>query len=331
MFDVLMGAGWLCVLLFLVSLFTRRTAFFFKEKTKKKALLTWGLLVFVFFGTVGVFYSDELNAVSEQRQARLAAEAEEKRAAEVEKARLEAHKQAEAEARKKAEAEAKAAQQAAEAQKKAAAEAARQAAEAKKLAEEKAAAQVQAEKVSAPVGHPLAVKILSIEKNEKVSGRNRLNVTMVPAEDQSTATQADLAATAVAVAMKAHHDIKFPIVTVTMKCQEAANAFGELQLAYVVYIPDGLGIDGKTPGKIWPFMDAAPRGFTKQELQYLKLWAELRGKYQTSTGTDEQGLKAAIAKKMGVKPDSLNPHFNLREPFKGKLDIEGELKIVQSE
>lgn len=144
MFDVLMGAGWLCVLLFLVSLFTRRTAFFFKEKTKKKALLTWGILVFVFFGTVGVFYSDELNAVSEERQARLAAEAEEKRAAEVEKATLEAHKQAEAEARKKAEAEAKAAQQAAEAQKKAAAEAAQQAAEAKKFAEEKAAAQANA-------------------------------------------------------------------------------------------------------------------------------------------------------------------------------------------
>lgn len=101
MFDVLIGAGWLCVLLFLVSLFTRRTAFFFKEKTKKKALLTWGMLVFVFFGTVGVFYSDELNAVGEARQARLAAEAEEKRAAEVEKATLEAHKQAEAEARKK--------------------------------------------------------------------------------------------------------------------------------------------------------------------------------------------------------------------------------------
>ena len=178
-------------------------------------------------------------------------------------------------------------------------------------------------------GHPLAVKILDSKEYER-NGRNRLTITIIPAQDQSKATQADLAATAVAVATTAHQNTKAPIVTVNMKCQQAANGFGELQLAYVVYVPDGLGMDGKTPGKVWESLDAAPRGFTKQELQYLRLGAEMRAQFKDKNDElDENKLKAAIAKKMGIKPGSLQPHMNMREPVKGTLNIDGELKIVQ--
>ena len=107
------------------------------------------------------------------------------------------------------------------------------------------------------------------------------------------------------------------------------HTYGEPQLAYVVYVADGLGMTGKTPGKIWEFLDAAPRGFTAQELQYLRLWAEMRGKYQSGGTTNEEKLEAAIAKKIGIKPGSLKPHMNLRSPLKCTLNIDGDLKIVQ--
>ena len=179
------------------------------------------------------------------------------------------------------------------------------------------------------VGHPLAVKIINYKEYER-NGRNRLEITIIPAEDQSKATQADLAATAVAVATQAHKETEAPIVSVTMLCQKAANAYGEPQLAYVVYVADGLGMTGKTPGKIWEFLDAAPRGFTKQELKYLQLWAEMRENYMDKNGfLQSDKLKAAVAKKMKIKPDDINPHVIIREHVKGKLNIEGELKIVQ--
>ena len=188
----------------------------------------------------------------------------------------------------------------------------------------------QEAKVENPIGHPLAINVLAYKEDER-NGRNRLNITIIPAEDQSKATQADLAATAVAVATQAQKESKAHIVTVTMNCQKAANSFGELQLARVVYIPDGLGMNGKTEGKIWESIDAAPRGFTKQELNYLQLWAEMRDQFKSKNGeVDEKKLKAAVAKKMNIKPDSLTPHMNMREPVKGELNIEGELKIIKN-
>lgn len=198
---------------------------------------------------------------------------------------------------------------------------------------EKAAEAPQTQSEATPqspalVGHPLAVKIINYKEYER-NGRNRLEITIIPAEDQSKATQADLAATAVAVATQAHKETEAPIVSVTMLCQKAANTYGEPQLAYVVYVADGLGMTGKTPGKIWEFLDAAPRGFTAQELQYLRLWAEMRGKYQSGGTTNEEKLEAAIAKKIGIKPGSLKPHMNLRSPLKCTLNIDGDLKIVQ--
>ena len=180
------------------------------------------------------------------------------------------------------------------------------------------------------VGHPLVVKIINYKEYER-NGRNRLEITIIPAEDQSKATQADLAATAVAVATQAHKKTEAPIVSVTMLCQKAANAYGEPQLAYVVYVADGLGMTGKTPGKIWEFLDAAPRGFTKQELKYLQLWAEMRENYMDKNGfLQSDKLKVAVAKKMKIKPDDINPHVIIREPVRGKLNIEGELKFIQN-
>ena len=78
----------------------------------------------------------------------------------------------------------------------------------------------------------------------------------------------------------------------------------------------------------WRDLSAAP-GILDQELEYLRLWAELRGRFQTADGlTDEPRLKAAIAKRMGIKAGSLTPHLNLREPVQ-PVRVEGALEVRQ--
>ena len=64
-------------------------------------------------------------------------------------------------------------------------------------------------------------------------------------------------------------------VDVRLICQKAASSFGELQLARAWYRPSREG---------WRDLSAAPRGFSDQELEYLRLWAELRGRFQTADG-----------------------------------------------
>ena len=57
----------------------------------------------------------------------------------------------------------------------------------------------------------------------------------------------------------------------------------------------------------------------------------MRDQFKSKNGeVDEKKLKAAVAKKMNIKPDSLTPHMNMREPVKGELNIEGELKIIKN-
>lgn len=177
-----------------------------------------------------------------------------------------------------------------------------------------------------PAGHPLPVRLRSLKPYER-QGRLRITAELLPTGDQQSVTQADLAATVMAACERLAAETSAQVVTVTLLCQEAANSYGELQLAYAVHIPDGKGIDGKTPGPVWQMLDAAPRGFSPQELQYLRLWAELRGQFQTPDGlTDEPRLKAAIARRMGIKDGSLKPHLNLREPVQ-PVRVEGKLEI----
>lgn len=175
-------------------------------------------------------------------------------------------------------------------------------------------------------GHPLPVRVVENTSYERV-GRLRVKLTLLPAGDQAAATQADLTATVMAAAIQAAKENRAQVVTVTLICQQAANAFGEVQLGYAVYIPDGKGVDGKSPGPVWQMLDAAPRGFTAKELEYLRLWAELRSSYQTPDGlTDDARLRAAIAKRMGIKEGSLRPQLYVRQPVQ-PVRVEGTLEV----
>lgn len=79
----------------------------------------------------------------------------------------------------------------------------------------------------------------------------------------------------------------------------------------MTYIPDGKGYNGQQDIGPWDNLRAAERGFTAQELEYLRLWADMREDFQSGGMTREKELDAAISAKMGVEPGSLNPHYNI--------------------
>ena len=97
-------------------------------------------------------------------------------------------------------------------------------------------------------------------------------------------------------------------------------------LARAVLIPDGRGFDGRTPGPVWT-LEAASRGLTAQELEYQRLRVELRSRCQTPDGlTDEAALRAAIARRMGIRQDRLRPPRNECRPVQPER-IEGTLEV----
>lgn len=151
-------------------------------------------------------------------------------------------------------------------------------------------------------------------------------MTLHPAGDQTTATQADLTATVMAAAIKAVEESRVHAVTVTLISQLAVAASNEAPLARAVLIPDGRGFDGRTPGPVWT-LEAAPRGLTAQELEYQRLRVELRSRCQTPDGlTDEAALRAAIARRMGIRQDRLRPPRNECRPVQ-PVRIEGTLEV----
>jgi hypothetical protein len=167
---------------------------------------------------------------------------------------------------------------------------------------------------------PLPYIIVNHEVYERAATRrNRLIVTIAPAADQSKATQAKLVATVVGAVLYLEKESNCPVISVTMICQQAANAFGELRLAQALYIPDEKGVGGtknsQQYGQVWS-VSAAKRGFTDNELKFLRLWAEMRDQYQKNGMTDEDALRSAIGKRMGIAPDSINPHENITDNVK---------------
>lgn len=160
-------------------------------------------------------------------------------------------------------------------------------------------------------GTPLAYKEVSRDKTVRAAiKRDRLQIFIVPTGEQNAATQGDLAATAMQAAMRAQEETGLAVVSVSLLCQQASNAWGEPALADVSYIPDGKGVSGKDAKPIWETLLAAKRGFTPQELEYLRHWADLRAQYQGPNGTNEPALMKAIEQRMGIAHGALQPHSN---------------------
>ncbi len=165
-------------------------------------------------------------------------------------------------------------------------------------------------------GTPLDFVLLDDYKviQKPSTGRHRLEMTILPKSGQETATQADLISTVMHVAHEAYQRTAAPVTIVNMLAQNTGNAWADRQLAFIVYIPDQKGFDGKTASKKWENAVACERGFTADELTYLQLWGQLRTKYLDTAGDlpmdKEETLNADIEKTMGKKLNK-NPLFNV--------------------
>lgn len=172
----------------------------------------------------------------------------------------------------------------------------------------------KAEGISLP-GTPLAYKEVNIELNKHATpGRDQLTVTLVLGSEQEKATQKELISTAMQAALDYHKMVGSPITIINMLAQNTGNAWADKQLAFIVYIPDKKGYDGKQEIGIWDKAIACERGFTADELTYLQLWGKLRTKYLDPAGDlpmeKEDALEADIIKTMGKKL-STDPMFNV--------------------
>lgn len=174
-----------------------------------------------------------------------------------------------------------------------------------------APSQTETEPKATATAKPLQYTVL--EKKEEVRAaikRNRLHVVIIPAVPQDTIPQAELADMVMQAAKALQKESGAPVVSVKMVCQKASNDFGQLMLASAVYIPDRKGYSGSQDLGPWDNLMAAPRGFTGQELEYLRLWADMRGSFQKDDRTDDAALDKAISERMGIAPGSLKPHEN---------------------
>lgn len=169
---------------------------------------------------------------------------------------------------------------------------------------------------AAESGVPLAWKETSREEVAMpATGRDRLLLTIVPAEEQMTAGQADLLATAMDAALAIQKEHKAPVLVVNLLSQQGPSSLASPLLAQAVYIPDGKGFDGNGSDEpAWESALAAKRGFLPEELQYLSLWAEQYMDYQGPSGTKEVELDAAISAIMGIPAGSLRPFANQPGP-----------------
>lgn len=159
---------------------------------------------------------------------------------------------------------------------------------------------------------------------EGIPGRLRYNVhivlieedkhgNIVPRKDSSSLTRHQLAATVMAAALYYAEAKNADVVGVTLESQPGP-AFGKSPLATVTYAPDGKGVSG-SDNWTWDMLQATPRGLTAQELKIQRLWGEMRGQFQANGFTDEERLKAAIAKKLKIPVEKVMLYPVFLEPF----------------
>lgn len=163
---------------------------------------------------------------------------------------------------------------------------------------------------------PLEFSLLKYDVIKRATtGRHRLELTILPLNGQETATKKELISTVMYAAQEAYKKTSAPIIVVNMLAQNTGIPYADRQLAFITYIPDGKGFDGKNNTDIWVNANACEKGFTTDELTYLQLWGKLRTKYtDPKSGTvppqNEEGLEKEIEQTMGKKLES-DPMLNI--------------------
>ncbi len=165
-----------------------------------------------------------------------------------------------------------------------------------------ASAPESAAPASVVVALPAPVPYMLVSSEDTSGGsRKRWRYRIVPADaDQSELSRQNMAATVVAAAKHYTETGGAALVQVILESQADRRPHAATQLATVEYSPDGKGAGNET-GKVWRVM-AGKRGTTTQEREMASLWGELRGHHQKDGLTDEDALRAAIAKRMEISP-----------------------------
>ena len=129
-------------------------------------------------------------------------------------------------------------------------------------------------------GTPLEFSLLDDYKviKKAATGRHRLEMTILPKSGQETATQADLISTVMHVAHEAYQRTAAPVTIVNMLAQNTGNAWADRQLAFIVYIPDQKGFDGKTASKNGKTLPPANGDLQPTSSPIWQLWGQLRNK-----------------------------------------------------
>lgn len=136
---------------------------------------------------------------------------------------------------------------------------------------------------------------------------------IIPQRDSSAVTKRQLADTVMAAALYYAEAKSADVVGIVLDSQPGP-AFGKIPLATVTYAPDGKGVSG-SDNWTWDMLQATPRGLTAQELKIQRLWGEMRGQFQANGFTDEERLKAAIAKKLKIPERKVMLYPVFLEPF----------------
>ncbi len=159
---------------------------------------------------------------------------------------------------------------------------------------------------------PLPYAEVSVQHIQK--SRKNVIVTIVPTINQEYATKQQLAATVMAAAQAYQKQFGVPVVSIILQAQNTQKPYADARLAFCVFIPDGKGLIGNEATPKWHTVMAAARGFTSKELEYLRLWEEMRSSFLVNgslTTTAETSLDIAISQKMHVTPNTLNPFANI--------------------
>ena len=140
--------------------------------------------------------------------------------------------------------------------------------------------------------------------------RERLEVIIIPDEEQRLAIQPRLAATIKEAAEQFHQETGLPVITVRLLCQYTGDEQADAPLATGTYIPDGRGYDGASSLGRWDKLMAVYRGFTLSEREYLRLWAEMQDRFRKNGKLDEAALDAAVSKQLGIAAGTSEAHMN---------------------
>lgn len=148
-------------------------------------------------------------------------------------------------------------------------------------------------KINLEKGHTLLYR----EVSHNISKRLERSMTTVKIvlEDKNTenCTQDDFVKTAMCAAKEYHNKYSSDITRIFLLCQNTGNNVADRILATIDYIPDGKGMNGKRNNLNWINLLSVKKGYNVSELDYLKIYAENREKYD-----DELALKIFIEEKL---------------------------------